>query len=140
MKGIVIYDSKYNTTKEIAEKLRKRRKGMEIFAVEELSPFKLKEADFIILGSPIYYGRLSKGMENLLKDLDFRKRIRGRPLVIFTVSLWKCKKYLSNFRKFLEEERVVMEYSFGGKFGPFDRRKEREIDEFVEILRGSYGN
>ena len=61
MKGIVIYDTTYGNTKKIGETIAEtlKQSGMEVdlFYVKDVK--KLKDYDFLVLGSPTKFGTMS---------------------------------------------------------------------------------
>ena len=63
MKGIVIYDTSYGNTKEIAEAIAETLKesGVEadLFYVKKVKKLSPKDYDFLVLGSPTRYGTMS---------------------------------------------------------------------------------
>lgn len=139
MKGLIIYESRYGSTEDIVRKIGKRLE-IEALSCSRISLKDIEKAQFLIIGSPIYFERLSKGIEGLLKDPSFQEGIKDKPLIIFTVSFGRHKRYLSLLKRFLKKGNLLMEYQFRGKVWIFDRRKEEEIHEFVEKVRRLYGN
>lgn len=140
MRGLIVYESRYGTTEDIVRRIREELKGVETLPCSKLSMQNIEKAEFLIIGSPIYFERLSKGIERLLKDTSFQEKIKDKPLAIFTVSFGRHKRYLSLLKRFLKRENILIEYQFRGKVWIFDRRKEEEIYEFVEKVRRFYGD
>jgi menaquinone-dependent protoporphyrinogen IX oxidase len=63
MKGIIIYDTTYGNTKEIAEtiQLTLKESGIEadLFKVNEVKKLSAKDYSFLVLGSPTKFGTMS---------------------------------------------------------------------------------
>jgi menaquinone-dependent protoporphyrinogen IX oxidase len=63
MKGIIIYDTSFGNTKEIAKTIQETLKesGLEsdLFKVNEVKKLNAKEYDFFVLGSPTKFGTMS---------------------------------------------------------------------------------
>ena len=63
MKGIVVYDTSYGNTKQIAETiaetLRESRVEADLFYVKDVKKLSAKDYDFLILGSPTKFGTMS---------------------------------------------------------------------------------
>lgn len=86
MKSILLYSSKHGATKEVAETLVKEFKGMEFV---EASLFKgdIHQYELLIIGSPIYVGKIDKDCLGLLRQIDTTKT----KVIIFLLGLDKSK-------------------------------------------------
>lgn len=83
MKTLIIYKSKYGSTKQYAEYLQKKIKNADIFPIEKFSKETLKEYDNIILGSATYMGQIQ-----ILKELvDMWENIKEKQVTLFAVGL-----------------------------------------------------
>ncbi|MGN7821349.1 flavodoxin domain-containing protein [Chitinophaga sp. 22536] len=84
MHGIIIFQSKYGATRQYAEWISK---ALQIPAVEadKVTPAQLSTADFLILGTSIYIGKM------LLRPwlLQHEAQLSGKPLFLFVVCATK---------------------------------------------------
>lgn len=66
MKPLVIYDSKYGHTEQVALAIGEAIDG-QVIHISEVNPAALKEYDLVILGSPTHGGFPTEGIHNLSK-------------------------------------------------------------------------
>ena len=81
-KALVMYSSKYGTTKKYAEWIAEEIKG-DIFDIKDVRQCKLYDYDIIVLGSGLYAGKI-KGINLLVNDYN---KIKDKKLVVFTCGL-----------------------------------------------------
>jgi flavodoxin len=85
MKGIVVFDSVYGNTKQvavaIAEQIRADGHSAETLNLGETEARKV-EADFMFVGSPTRIGRMTKKAKEFVEGLD-TEYWRNRPIVTF---------------------------------------------------------
>lgn len=81
-KTVVVYESKYNSTKKYAEWIAGAR-GADLFERSKIKAEKLREYDTIIYGGGIYAGRIA-GVSLINKNYE---TIRDRELIVFTVGI-----------------------------------------------------
>ncbi len=85
MKGVVVYDSVYGNTEQvavaIAEQIRADGHSAEIFSLKEIGKTQV-EGDFMFLGSPTRIGRPTKKAKSFLAELD-TSYWKSRPIVAF---------------------------------------------------------
>ena len=81
-KVLIIYFSKYGTTKEYAEWIAKELNG-DIFSINNFKDTILNNYDTIIIGSGLYAGKI-KGMDILLKNYEL---LKNKKLILFTCGL-----------------------------------------------------
>jgi len=81
MKGIVVYDSSYGNTKQIAETIGETLKesGIEVdtFYVKDVKKLSARDYNFLVLGSPTKFGTMSftiKGFLGKVKDKEWMNR------------------------------------------------------------------
>lgn len=74
MKGIVIYKSKYGSTRQYAKWIGKEL-NLPVFETDELYAVKLDSYDFVIVGSSVYMGKMliKKWLRNNLEALWNKK-------------------------------------------------------------------
>jgi len=163
MKGIVIFSSKYGSTREYAT-LIAQKLGTEVLRASEVTSEAVTGADFIVLGSPIYAYSVLPEMEVFLeKSKEF---LAEKPLAVFVVcgdALWNAKareggaKNLEKILRFLPAKPFTTAI-FGGRMiidelddedGPrirafyerigreatgFDRMELEKVEPFVEEI------
>ncbi len=77
MKSLVIYDSFYGNTEQIARSVASAiGSGAEVCRATETSPSKLLTFDLVIFGSPTQGGRPTKPLQELIKNLPTLKGIK----------------------------------------------------------------
>ena len=81
-KTLIIYFSKYGTTKEYAEWIAEELNG-DIYSVYNIKNNILNNYDTIIIGSGLYAGKV-KGVDILIKNYEL---LKNKKLVIFTCGL-----------------------------------------------------
>lgn len=147
MKALVIYDSKYGSTKEIAEAIGEGLVGLdtEVLSVEAVKDL---AGDLIVLGSPIYAGKLLPGM------IDFLTREKERLLIknlgVFIVCGDKGsievqgqkaggRAYLDQVARFLQDKVLGQEAFLGRmKKDQLDQEDQDILDDFSKILGVSF--
>lgn len=86
MRGLVVYDSVYGNTEEVAKAIADEIKVLghqaELWVLRERGiPDKI-DADFIFVGSPTRMHNMTRRAKRLIKDLD-PKNLGGRPISFF---------------------------------------------------------
>ena len=86
MKGIVIYDTSFGNTRQIAEAiaemLKKSGIDIDIFCVKDAKKLSAKDYDFLVIGSPTRWGTMSFAVKRFLGKLK-AKEWRDRPFAAF---------------------------------------------------------
>ena len=81
-KTLVLYYSKYGTTKKYAEWIAGELDG-DFYSIGDFNQNSLKNYDAIVIGSSLYAGNI-KGMDIIIKN---HEALRGKKLVLFTCGL-----------------------------------------------------
>ena len=81
-KTLIIYFSKYGTTKEYAEWIAKELKG-DIYSINNIKENIFNVYDTIIIGSGLYAGKI-KGVDIIIKNFEL---LRNKKIIIFTCGL-----------------------------------------------------
>jgi flavodoxin I len=66
MNTVVIYDSRYGNTEQVARAMGDSIDA-QVLSVEEVSPTELNDIDLLIIGSPTHGGFPTEGINNLVK-------------------------------------------------------------------------
>lgn len=80
MNGIIMYQSRYGSTKKYAEWLREKT-GFDIIRTKEIKPDMLDKYDVIILGGGVYASGVL-GLSFLKKNIS---KLKGKKLAVFCV-------------------------------------------------------
>lgn len=165
MKTIVIYATKYGSTKKIAENIAEVISGAECRAVDEVT---VLDCAAIVLGTPVYAGRFLPEMSDFLQK--HKSELEKKKLFFFIVCADKGSvrvngqetggvaflQQINNFlqqkiissrafwgkmikEQLLEEDRAVLtEFSniLGIDFPDFDRLELEEAREFGREIKG----
>ena len=161
MNGIVVFASKYGSTREYAS-LIAQKLGTEVLRASEAPSKVVSGADFIVLGSPIYAYSVLPEMEGFLEKNQ--EILAGKPLAAFVVcgdTMWNPKageggnKNLEKLTRFLPGEpfavailggRMIMDEldnEDGPRIRAFYKRLGREptgydrmesVDPFIERI------
>ena len=105
MKAIVIYDSVFGNTRQIAEAIGKGlATGAEvrIFQISDARPERLKGLDFLVIGSPTRGFRPTPAVAKLLKDLPAGS-LRGIKVAAFDTRV-KLSDIKSGFFRFIVDK------------------------------------
>lgn len=72
MRTLIIYDSLFGNTEKIANAIKKGlgEEGVSLVRVSEFKEEKIKDIDFIIVGSPTHGGRPSQKTKNFLGNIS----------------------------------------------------------------------
>ncbi len=106
MKALIVYDSAYGNTGEIAKSIGGAITGdVKVLRASEVNPSDLESIDLLIIGSPTYGGRPTPAMRNFLKEVSepaikgikvaaFDTRISARWVRIFGYAAGKIAGHL----------------------------------------------
>ena len=103
MKGIVIYKSKYGSTRKYAEWIREST-GFDMAEADKIKPDELSKYDTVIFGGGIYAGGIA-GIAFLKKNIS---RLQGKTIVAYCCG---ASPYDEDFMKALKERNMPGELS-----------------------------
>jgi flavodoxin len=87
MKALVVFDSAYGNTGEIAQSIGEGIGGdVSVLKVDQVGPHDFETAEFILIGSPTYGGRPSTGIQQLLKIIPVSS-VKGKKAAAFDTRL-----------------------------------------------------
>jgi len=89
MNGILVYDSKYGSTRQYAEWLAESLQ-LPITSCAKLPAYRLKDFDFLIIGTPVYMERLR--IKQWLRKVV--KSLAGKKLCLFIVNATSPDEHL----------------------------------------------
>ena len=97
---LVMYFSKYGSTKKYAEWIAAELKG-DIYDIKDIRKPILENYSTIILGSALYAGKI-KGINTIINNHEM---LKNKKLVLFTCGLGDCKKIetVNNINKRLKQ-------------------------------------
>jgi len=117
MKTIIIYDSKYGYTAKCVDELATMLNGkVKKVNLNKLKPVDLAEYDTVIIGSPVYMGKIRKSIADFCQN--YLNVLLPKKIGLFNCCLETEEKALTQLNKCFPEEIVavakVKEY-FGGE-------------------------
>ena len=131
-KTLIVYQSKYGSTKTIAQKLALILGPAVAITPSELNE-KLKDSNNVVIGSPIYNEQiLNEIREFIQSNLEW---LKTKKIALFTVSLSpSSEKSFSDFCKLLGDS-VVWQGTFGGIYDPasVDENDFQAMERFSKI-------
>ncbi len=146
-KGLVTYASKYGSTREVAEFVaaRLREGGFEVDDQPIKKVRRLEQYDFIVLGTPIYFGALQKDALTFLnqnQETIVSRSREGLRMAFFTLGpMHNDEKEWQGSRTLLDKEMEKFSWfhpasieMFGGKYDP---TKLRFPDTLIAALPAS---
>jgi flavodoxin len=93
---LVIYDSVYGNTKQIADSIASELAGSRLMNVLEIEPKMLNEFNLIIFGCPTHGGNATKDMGRLIKSLE-PDSLKGKKVAAFDT--WIIQEDKNFFKK-----------------------------------------
>lgn len=136
MKTLIIYKSKKAATKVCAEKLMAKLEGAcQMVTIEEVQESILKEAEQIVIGTPIYAGSVLPEVKQLLSTYDAILKIKKVYLYLCCMDASHQDDYVAH--SFSEEERKLFKkiVCMGGAFY-FDKMNFME-KMIIKMIIGS---
>lgn len=83
MKSLILYKSKWGSTKEYAEYIHSKVQNTDIFSIDGFDPSKLSEYDKVVIGSRVFTGNI-QGV-NFLQNNWYR--LKDKKVYFFAVGL-----------------------------------------------------
>ena len=108
MKALVVYDSVYGNTEQIARAIGGAISGdVKVVSVNEVNPSDLESIDLLVVGAPTYGGRPTPPAQEFLKGISgtaikgvkvvaFDTRVTAKWVVIFTFAAGKIARSLTS--------------------------------------------
>lgn len=93
MKGLVVYDSWFGNTEEMAQVLGKEL-GAEVKAVGEVRTGDLDGVELLVVGSPVHGGRASEKILGWLKQLTVED-LKGKRVAVFDTRFEENKQNIA---------------------------------------------
>lgn len=129
---LILYESKYGSTEEVAKKLALILGPAKYCRVNEFKE-EYKEFDLFIIGSPVYEESVDeKIIKFALNNTDW---LQNKKVVLFCTCLSKVRStvYLSGLKKILKRS-VLLETAFGGKFD-IEKLDSSDHDSIVSFMK-----
>lgn len=131
-KALIIYETKYGSTKEIAEKLALILGPAAVIKPSGFSE-KYMDFDYIVIGSPLYEDKILPEVDKFIKEHS--KWLKTKKIALFTVGLSRSSPY-DYWSEIIEQlaDSVLWVESFGGIMNPavLDHHDEAAIKQFSE--------
>ncbi len=135
MKTLVIYSSKYGTTREVAKTIALVTGPAKCCSVEEFKP-EYAEFDFVVIGSPIYQEKLDPSVIEFVEDN--REWLREKPVSLFCTCLDSTSglRILTDLKEFIKGE-VLSLKAVGGRLiiDDLDGEDYTHIKEFLNKVK-----
>ena len=123
MKGIVIFDSSYGSTKKIADAVAETLKESSIeigtYYVKDVKKLSARDYDFLVVGSPTKFGTMSFAMKGFLSKINGKE--------------WKNKPFAA-FDTENPENIEKKESSAAEKIA--EKLKEKQMEQLLPVLKG----
>ena len=115
MKTLLVYATKYGSTKTCVEYLLPKLQG-EVTAVQlpTNTPIQLEEYDAVIIGSPIYMGKIPKILSDFTDNFEQQLLTKKVGLFLVCSNVRNFKKYLAYSFSFELLEKAEVKECFGG--------------------------
>lgn len=131
-KTLIVYQSKYGSTKAIAQKLALILGPAAAIVPSDFNE-KYMDFDTVVIGSPIYGEQIAEEIREFIQNnADWLKK---KKIALFTVSLYSsCEKSFSDIQDLLGDC-VVWQGSFGGVYDPegVDENDSRAMKQFSKV-------
>jgi len=113
VKSLIVFSSKYGSTKECACILKDKLAGeTDILNLDEKNEINLSNYENIILGAAIYAGKISKEMKKFLKNK--KEDILKKNIYIFMLAGENSENYKKNYPREIMEKCTMFRY-FGSE-------------------------
>jgi menaquinone-dependent protoporphyrinogen IX oxidase len=147
MKGIVVYDSSYGNTKQIAEIIAEilKKSGIEVdaFYVKDVKKLSAKDYNFLVLGSPTRFGTMSFAVKGFLGKVRSEEWM-NKPFAAFDTenpenmekSEWSAaEKIAERLRdKKMNQLIPVLKAAVLGQKGPLQEGEIERTKEYAKTL------
>ena len=136
MEALVLYDSTYGNTKEVAETIAKQLNTTAVH-VEKVSEKSLKEVDLLIIGSPIIGWRPSEKMAMFLSNLPDLDGVRAAAFDTRMV-VWYSGDAVNKMAKKLSDANAVVvgteKFIVLDKEGPLADGELKKAEKWAKTL------
>lgn len=136
MKALVLYDSTYGNTKEVAEAIAKQLNTNAVH-VEKVSDKSLKETDLLIVGAPIIGWRPSEKMGVFLANLPVLDGIRAAAFDT-RMDVWYSGDAVKKMAKKLSDAKAVVvgteKFIVKDKEGPLAEGELKKAEKWAKTL------
>lgn len=117
MNVLLVYGSKYGSTKKCSELLKDQLNGnVELVDIKSGETLDLKRYEMVIIGSAVYMGKIQKEVSEFCKN--YIEELKNKKIAVFLCCMNEKdieKQINENFPKVLLDNSIVTGY-FGGEF------------------------
>lgn len=128
MKAVIIYSSKYGTTKTCAEMLAQRLSNAKLIDVRKTKGLTLSDYDTVIIGSSIRMGQVNKKIKKFCEE-------NGDELISKNLGLFICSGMEENINKDFNvnfEKKLLQNCTYKAWLGgEIDLKKAKGIDKII---------
>lgn len=140
MKTLILYSSRYGTTKNCAENLKEILKGNTVIAeINSNVKMNMNKYDNIIIGASVYDGKIAKEVLEFLKDYKGMMQVKNSGVYLCSLDQRKEEKYFKkNISKDILKVIGVMSH-FGGeaKYGNMKFTEKIKVKSLTKSLNNS---
>lgn len=155
MKILIVYDTKYGTTKECVEKLQNKLQEVTVINLREKKLADLDDFSTVVIGGPLYMGKLIRSVENF--SSDNLEKLLNKKIGLFFCGIGELEEVEKYFIKSMPQElirKAAVIKHFGGQAkmehmnfltrfamkemlrkGYRSRIEEENIDEFAKAIQ-----
>jgi flavodoxin len=138
MKAVVIYDTKFGNTKEVAEGIAKVLNA-DVINVSAIDSSKLREYDIFAFGCPVHAWNMSAGMKKALKTLEGESFV-GKKAAAFDTRIASrfagnaANKIQSKLKKLgFEIAMKPIHFIVTGREGPLAEGEMKKVKSFTAL-------
>ena len=138
MKAIVVYDTKFGNTEQVAKGIAKVLNA-DVIRVSDVKASKLKEYDIFAFGCPIHAWRMSSGMKKVLKKLE-GKSFAGKKAATFDTKI--DSRFAGNAAKKIQKKLKKLDFDIAmkpvhfiltGREGPLAEGEMNKVQAFAAL-------
>ncbi|MFW9934564.1 MAG: flavodoxin family protein [Candidatus Thorarchaeota archaeon] len=138
MKAVVVYDTKFGNTKQVAEGIAKVLNA-DIINVSAIDPSKLREYDVFAFGCPVHAWNMSSGMKKALKILEGESFV-GKKVGTFDTRI--ASRFAGNAAKKIQNKLKKLGFEIAmkpvhfivtGREGPLAEGEMEKVEAFAAL-------
>jgi flavodoxin len=138
MKAIVVYDTKFGNTKQVAEGIAEVLNA-EIINVSAIDPSQIKEYDVFAFGCPVHAWNMSSGMKTALKRLEGESFV-GKKAATFDTRI--ASRFAGNAASKIQKKLKKLDFKIAmkpvhfivtGREGPLADGEMEKVQAFIDL-------
>jgi flavodoxin len=138
MKALVVYDTKFGNTKQVAEAIAEVLNA-EVINVSAIDPSKLRQYDVFAFGCPVHAWNMSSGMKKALKILEGESFV-GKKVGTFDTRI--ASRFAGNAAKKIQSKLKKLGFDIAmkpvhfivtGREGPLAEGEIEKVEAFTAL-------